>query len=145
MENFFDRCWLGDRYCIWHYMYMRGLVNTVLVQQYLIVSYYGTFTDRGILFDFDSNKSKCKSWKLLELRMMLIGGYAGEAGYAMAPAFISVWPDGYIIYEIFKGEASNPMRIVVMLPAAGLKHSCDCYLQAIYPIGYPRIHGRWNE
>jgi len=81
-------------------------------------------------------------WRLMIGTMvMLIGGYVGEAGYvAVWPAFIvgmAGW--AYILYEIFKGEASkisansapasvqsafNTMRWIVTIG------------WAIYPVGY---------
>ena len=81
-------------------------------------------------------------WKLLVASLvMLIGGYAGEAGYAeVGPAFfvgMAGWL--YIIYEIFKGEASqlnensgNPAS----QQAFKTIRAIVTFGWAIYPIGY---------
>ena len=81
-------------------------------------------------------------WKLLIASLvMLVGGYAGEAGYAdVGPAFVvgmAGWL--YIIYEIFKGEASklnensgNPAS----QQAFKTIRAIVTFGWAIYPIGY---------
>jgi bacteriorhodopsin len=72
---------------------------------------------------------------------MLIGGYAGEAGYAdVGPAFIvgmAGWI--YIIYEIFKGEASKLNENsgnAACQQAFKTIRAIVTFGWAIYPIGY---------
>jgi bacteriorhodopsin len=81
-------------------------------------------------------------WKLLIASLvMLIGGYLGEAGYVNATLGFVVGMAGwlYIIYEIFKGEASQvnensgnvasqkAFKTIRLIVTVGW---------AIYPIGY---------
>ena len=81
-------------------------------------------------------------WKLLGASLvMLIGGYAGEAGYAdVGPAFIvgmAGWI--YIIYEIFKGEASKLNENsgnAACQQAFKTIRAIVTFGWAIYPIGY---------
>ena len=72
---------------------------------------------------------------------MLVGGYAGEAGYAdVGPAFfvgMAGWI--YIIYEIFKGEASQLNENsgnAACQQAFKTIRAIVTFGWAIYPIGY---------
>jgi bacteriorhodopsin len=72
---------------------------------------------------------------------MLVGGYAGEAGYASpGPAFVvgmAGWI--YIIYEIFKGEASQinaSSGNAASQQAFRTIRAIVTFGWAIYPIGY---------
>ena len=132
----------------WHYMYMRDVwVNTgasptvfryvdwLITVPLQIVEFY-------LILAAVTKVSANVFWKLLIASLvMLIGGYAGEAGYAdVGPAFfvgMAGWI--YIIYEIFKGEASqlnensgNP----ACQQAFKTIRAIVTFGWAIYPIGY---------
>ncbi|MAY06870.1 MAG: biphenyl 2,3-dioxygenase, partial [Verrucomicrobiales bacterium] len=81
-------------------------------------------------------------WRLLGASLvMLVGGYLGEAGYmSAAPAFaigLAGW--GYIIWEIFAGEASKANANsgnAASQKAFGTIRAIVTFGWAIYPIGY---------
>jgi len=81
-------------------------------------------------------------WRLiLGTFVMLLGGYLGEAGYMDAtPAFIiGMLGWGYILYEIFAGEASkiNAKQAPESVQRAfKLMRNIVTFGWAIYPIGY---------
>ena len=132
----------------WHYMYMRDVwVNTgasptvfryvdwLITVPLQIVEFY-------LILAAVTKVSANLFWKLLIASLvMLVGGYAGEVGYAdVGPAFfvgMAGWL--YIIYEIFKGEASqinensgNPAS----QQAFKTIRAIVTFGWAIYPIGY---------
>lgn len=132
----------------WHYMYMRDVwVNTgasptvfryvdwLITVPLQIVEFY-------LILAAVTKVSANLFWKLLIASLvMLLGGYAGEVGYAdVGPAFfvgMAGWI--YIIYEIFKGEASqinensgNPAS----QQAFKTIRAIVTFGWAIYPIGY---------
>ena len=132
----------------WHYMYMREVwVNTgtsptvfryvdwLITVPLQIVEFY-------LILAAVTKVSANLFWKLLIASLvMLVGGYAGEVGYAeVGPAFfvgMAGWI--YIIYEIFKGEASqlnensgNPAS----QQAFRTIRAIVTFGWAIYPIGY---------
>ena len=81
-------------------------------------------------------------WRLIiGTFVMLIGGYAGEAGYAgVWPAFIvGMLGWAYILYEVFMGEASkinaaeSPQSVQ---SAFNLMRLIVTFGWAIYPVGY---------
>lgn len=81
-------------------------------------------------------------WRLIVgTLVMLVGGYLGEAGYMEAmPAFIiGMLGWGYILYEIFAGEASkiNAKQAPQSVQTAfKLMRNIVTFGWAIYPIGY---------
>jgi len=132
----------------WHYMYMREVwVNTgasptvfryvdwLITVPLQIVEFY-------LILAAVTKVSVNLFWKLLVASLvMLIGGYAGEAGYAdVGPAFfvgMAGWV--YIIYEIFKGEASQLNENsgnVACQQAFKTIRAIVTFGWAIYPIGY---------
>jgi bacteriorhodopsin len=132
----------------WHYMYMREVwVNTgasptvfryvdwLITVPLQIVEFY-------LILAAVTKVSANLFWKLLGASLvMLIGGYAGEAGYAdVGPAFIvgmAGWI--YIIYEIFKGEASKLNENsgnAACQQAFKTIRAIVTFGWAIYPIGY---------
>ena len=132
----------------WHYMYMREVwVNTgasptvfryvdwLITVPLQIVEFY-------LILAAVTKVSANLFWKLLVASLvMLIGGYAGEAGYAdVGPAFfvgMAGWI--YIIYEIFKGEASQLNENsgnAACQQAFKTIRAIVTFGWAIYPIGY---------
>ena len=132
----------------WHYMYMREVwVNTgtsptvfryvdwLITVPLQIVEFY-------LILAAVTKVSANLFWKLLIASLvMLIGGYAGEAGYAdVGPAFfvgMAGWI--YIIYEIFKGEASQINENsgnAASQQAFKTIRAIVTFGWAIYPIGY---------
>ena len=138
----------------WHYLYMRGVWVTSLIEDgvgssptvYRYIDWLITvplqIVEFYLILAAVTNVSSSLFWKLLVASLvMLIGGYMGEAGYmAMMPAFI-IGMVGWavIIYLIFFGEAAqvnaasgnaagqmafNAIRMIVLVG------------WAIYPIGY---------
>ena len=130
-----------------HYMYMRGVwINTgqsptvfryidwLLTVPLQMLEFYFILTavrkvPSGIF------------WRLLVgTLVMLIGGYAGEAGMINVNAGFFIGMAGwiYILYEIFAGEAgqiANRMKG----PAAGAFNFCKWVVTigwSIYPLGY---------
>ena len=81
-------------------------------------------------------------WRLMiGTVVMLVGGYLGEAGYMeVMPAFIiGMLGWGYILYEIFAGEASkiNAKQAPKSVQAAFmLMRRIVTFGWAIYPLGY---------
>ena len=81
-------------------------------------------------------------WRLMiGTLVMLVGGYLGEAGYmGVMPAFIiGMLGWGYILYEIFAGEASkvNATKAPQSVQSAfKLMRLIVTFGWAIYPIGY---------
>ena len=132
----------------WHYMYMREVwVNTgasptvfryvdwLITVPLQIVEFY-------LILAAVTKVSVNLFWKLLVASLvMLIGGYVGEAGYAdVGPAFfvgMAGWV--YIIYEIFKGEASQLNENsgnAACQQAFKTIRAIVTFGWAIYPIGY---------
>ena len=132
----------------WHYLYMRDVwvetgssptvfryIDWLITVPLQIVEFYlilAAVTVVGVRV----------FWKLLIASLvMLIGGYLGEAGYVNATLGFVVGMAGwlYIIYEIFKGEASQvnegsgnvasqkAFKTIRLIVTVGW---------AIYPIGY---------
>ena len=132
----------------WHYLYMRDIwVNTgssptvfryvdwLITVPLQIVEFY-------LILAAVTAVSVRVFWKLLIASLvMLIGGYLGEAGYVDVTLGFIVGMAGwlYIIYEIFKGEASKlnansgnlasqtAFKTIRLIVTVGW---------AIYPIGY---------
>ena len=81
-------------------------------------------------------------WKLLiGSLVMLIGGYAGEAGYVSAMVGFIVGMAGwiYILYEIFSGEAGKAAAKSgnkALVTAFGAMRMIVTVGWAIYPLGY---------
>ena len=132
----------------WHYLYMRDIwvstgtsptvfryVDWLITVPLQIVEFY-------LILAAVTKVSANLFWKLLIASLvMLIGGYAGEAGYAdVGPAFLvgmAGWL--YIIYELFKGEASQLNENsgnAACQQAFKTIRAIVTFGWAIYPIGY---------
>ncbi len=132
----------------WHYMYMRGVwvdtktsptvfryVDWLITVPLQIIEFYiilaAVTTVRASLF-----------WKLLiSSLVMLIGGYAGEISEAYRVSGFVVGMAGwlYIIYEIFKGEASKineKSGNAASQQAFKTIRAIVTFGWSIYPIGY---------
>lgn len=132
----------------WHYLYMREVwvetgtsptvyryIDWLITVPLQIVEFY-------IILAAVTKVSVDLFWKLLIASLvMLVGGYAGEAGYMdVTPAFVigmAGWL--YIIHSIFKGEAAkineqsgNPAS----QQAFRTIRAIVTFGWAIYPIGY---------
>ena len=132
----------------WHYLYMREVwvetgssptvyryVDWFITVPLQIIEFYVILAAVTIV-------SGSLFWRLLGASLvMLIGGYLGEAGYmSPAPAFaigLAGW--GYIIWEIFAGEASkanaNSGNAASQKAFATIR-AIVTFGWAIYPIGY---------
>ena len=81
-------------------------------------------------------------WKLLiGTLVMVLGGYAGEAGYILPFLGFIIWMAGwlYILYEIFTGEAGKLCAKSVnkaMVKAFEIMRMILTIGWAIYPLGY---------
>ncbi|MDA7552257.1 bacteriorhodopsin-like [Candidatus Pelagibacter sp.] len=131
-----------------HYMYMRGVwiqtgdsptvyryidwlitVPLQMIEFYLILSAVRKVS--GNIF-----------WRLLiGSLVMLIGGYAGEAGYINAMLGFIIGMAGwiYILYEIFSGEAgkmASKSGNKALVTAFGAMRMIVTVGWAIYPLGY---------
>ena len=132
----------------WHYLYMRDVwidtgssptvfryIDWLITVPLQIVEFYLILAAVTVV-------SVRVFWKLLVASLvMLIGGYLGEAGYVDTTLGFAVGMAGwlYIIYEIFKGEASKlnansgnvasqkAFKTIRLIVTVGW---------AIYPIGY---------
>lgn len=132
----------------WHYLYMRDVwvstgtsptvyryIDWLITVPLQIIEFY-------IILAAVTKVSGKLFWKLLIASLvMLVGGYAGEAGYASpGPAFVvgmAGWI--YIIYEIFKGEASQinaSSGNAASQQAFRTIRAIVTFGWAIYPIGY---------
>ena len=132
----------------WHYLYMREVwvetgssptvyryIDWLITVPLQIIEFYVILAAvtkvRAELF-----------WKLLIASLvMLIGGYMGEAGYADVNSsfFIGMLGWIYIIYEIFKGEASKLNENsgnAACQQAFKTIRAIVTFGWAIYPIGY---------
>lgn len=132
----------------WHYMYMREVwidtgssptvfryIDWLITVPLQIVEFY-------LILAAVTKVNANVFWKLLIASLvMLIGGYMGEAGYMeVMPAFVigmAGWI--YIIYEIFKGEASQLNENsgnAACQQAFRTIRAIVTFGWAIYPIGY---------
>jgi len=131
-----------------HYFYMRDVwiatgetptvyryIDWLITVPLLMVEFY-------LILRAITNVSQGIFWRLMiGTLVMLIGGYAGEAGY-MGTTFgfvIGMLGWAYILYEVFAGEASK----VVASEASASVQSAFSTMRwivsigwAIYPIGY---------
>jgi len=132
----------------WHYMYMREVwidtgssptvfryIDWLITVPLQIVEFY-------LILAAVTKVNANVFWKLLIASIvMLVGGYMGEAGYMeVTPAFVigmAGWI--YIIYEIFKGEASQLNENsgnAACQQAFKTIRAIVTFGWAIYPIGY---------
>ena len=123
--------WLstGDSPIVYKYIEWLITMPLLMVQFYLILS--AVKRTSTIIF-----------WKLLiGTLIMVLGGYAGEAGYILPFLGFIIWMVGwiYILYEIFSGDAgkivsrsSNENLIV----AFGTLRMIITIGWAVYPLGY---------
>ncbi len=132
----------------WHYLYMREVwvetgssptvyryVDWFITVPLQIIEFYVILAAVTVV-------SGSLFWRLLGASLvMLVGGYLGEAGYmSVAPAFIiglAGW--GYIIWEIFAGEASKANANsgnAASQKAFVTIRAIVTFGWAIYPIGY---------
>lgn len=132
----------------WHYLYMReAWVDTgssPTVYRYIdwLITVPLQIVEFYLILAAVTKVSANVFWKLLIASLvMLVGGYMGEAGYMdVMPAFIigmAGWI--YIIYEIFKGEASQLNENsgnAACQQAFRTIRAIVTFGWAIYPIGY---------
>ena len=132
----------------WHYLYMReAWVDTgssPTVYRYIdwLITVPLQIVEFYLILAAVTKVSANVFWKLLIASLvMLVGGYMGEAGYMeVFPAFIvgmAGWI--YIIYEIFKGEASQLNENsgnAACQQAFRTIRAIVTFGWAIYPIGY---------
>jgi bacteriorhodopsin len=132
----------------WHYLYMReAWVDTgssPTVYRYIdwLITVPLQIVEFFLILAAVTKVSANVFWKLLIASLvMLVGGYMGEAGYMeVMPAFIigmAGWI--YIIYEIFKGEASQLNENsgnAACQQAFRTIRAIVTFGWAIYPIGY---------
>ena len=132
----------------WHYLYMRyiwvstGTSPTVFRYVDWLITVPLQIVEFYLILAAVTKVSANLFWKLLIASLvMLIGGYAGEAGYAdVGPAFfvgMAGWL--YIIYELFKGEASQLNENsgnAACQQAFKTIRAIVTFGWAIYPIGY---------
>jgi bacteriorhodopsin len=132
----------------WHYLYMReawvetGSSPTVYRYIDWLITVPLQIIEFYIILAAVTKVNASVFWKLLIASLvMLVGGYMGEAGYMGVELAFGIGMAGwvYIIYEIFKGEASK-------LNANSGNAACQQAFKtiraivtfgwAIYPIGY---------
>lgn len=132
----------------WHYLYMReAWVDTgssPTVYRYIdwLITVPLQIVEFYLILAAVTKVSANVFWKLLIASLvMLVGGYMGEAGYMeVMPAFVigmAGWI--YIIYEIFKGEASQLNENsgnAACQQAFRTIRAIVTFGWAIYPIGY---------
>jgi bacteriorhodopsin len=132
----------------WHYLYMReAWVDTgssPTVYRYIdwLITVPLQIVEFYLILAAVTKVSANVFWKLLIASLvMLVGGYMGEAGYMeVMPAFIigmAGWI--YIIYEIFKGEASQLNENsgnAACQQAFRTIRAIVTFGWSIYPIGY---------
>ena len=132
----------------WHYLYMReAWVDTgssPTVYRYIdwLITVPLQIVEFYLILAAVTKVSANVFWKLLIASLvMLVGGYMGEAGYMeVMPAFVigmARWI--YIIYEIFKGEASQLNENsgnAACQQAFRTIRAIVTFGWAIYPIGY---------
>ena len=131
-----------------HYMYMRevwvdtGTSPTVFRYIDWLITVPLQIVEFYLILAAVTKVSANVFWKLLIASIvMLVGGYMGEAGYMeVTPAFVigmAGWI--YIIYEIFKGEASQLNENsgnAASQQAFKTIRAIVTFGWAIYPIGY---------
>ncbi|MDB0030783.1 bacteriorhodopsin-like [Opitutales bacterium] len=132
----------------WHYLYMReAWVDTgssPTVYRYIdwLITVPLQIVEFYLILAAVTKVSANVFWKLLIASLvMLVGGYMGEAGYMeVMPVFVigmAGWI--YIIYEIFKGEASQLNENsgnAACQQAFRTIRAIVTFGWAIYPIGY---------
>ena len=123
--------WLstGDSPIVYKYIEWLITMPLLMVQFYLILS--AVKRTSTIIF-----------WKLLiGTLIMVLGGYAGEAGYILPFLGFIIWMVGwiYILYEIFSGDAGKIVSRSSnenLIAAFGTLRMIITIGWAVYPLGY---------
>ena len=131
-----------------HYMYVRSVwvttgdspiiykyIDWLITMPLLALQFY-------LILSAVKKTSSIIFWKLLiGTLVMVIGGYAGEAGYISSFLGFVIWMVGwlYILYEIFAGEAGKlcaKSANIAMVKAFETMRMILTIGWAIYPLGY---------
>jgi len=131
-----------------HYMYMRNIWTTTgdvpTIYRYIdwLITMPLLTTEFYLILSTVRKVSSIIFWKLLiGTFVMVLGGYAGEAGYISSFLGFVIWMVGwlYILYEIFAGEAGKlcaKSSNVAMVKAFETMRMILTIGWAIYPLGY---------
>ena len=131
-----------------HYMYMRGVWiqtgDSPTVYRYIdwLITVPLQMVEFYLILSAVRKVSSGMFWRLLiGSLVMLIGGYAGEAGYINATLGFVIGMGGwvYVLYEIFSGEAGKTAAKSgnkALTTAFGALRMIVTVGWAIYPLGY---------
>lgn len=131
-----------------HYMYMRGVWiqtgDSPTVYRYIdwLITVPLQMVEFYLILSAVRKVSSGMFWRLLiGSLVMLIGGYAGEAGYINATLGFVIGMGGwiYVLYEIFSGEAGKAAAKSgnkALTTAFGALRMIVTVGWAIYPLGY---------
>jgi len=131
-----------------HSMYMRniwvGTGDSPTVYRYIdwLITMPLLATEFYLILSTVRKVSSIIFWKLLiGTLVMVLGGYAGEAGYISSFLGFVIWMVGwlYILYEIFSGEAGKlcaKSANIAMVKAFETMRMILTIGWAIYPLGY---------
>ncbi len=131
-----------------HYMYMRGVWvetgDSPTVYRYIdwLITVPLQMIEFYLILSAVRKVSSGMFWRLLiGSLVMLIGGYAGEAGYINSTLGFVIGMGGwiYILYEIFSGEAGKAAAKSgnkALTTAFGALRMIVTVGWAIYPLGY---------
>ena len=131
-----------------HSMYMRniwvGTGDSPTVYRYIdwLITMPLLATEFYLILSTVRKVSSIIFWKLLiGTLVMVLGGYAGEAGYISSFLGFVIWMAGwlYILYEIFAGEAGKlyaKSANIAMVKAFETMRMILTIGWAIYPLGY---------
>ena len=131
-----------------HSMYMRniwvGTGDSPTVYRYIdwLITMPLLATEFYLILSTVRKVSSIIFWKLLiGTLVMVLGGYAGEAGYISSFLGFVIWMVGwlYILYEIFAGEAGKlcaKSANIAMVKAFETMRMILTIGWAIYPLGY---------
>ena len=131
-----------------HSMYMRniwvGTGDSPTVYRYIdwLITMPLLATQFYLILSTVRNTSSIIFWKLLiGTLVMVLGGYAGEAGYISSLLGFVIWMVGwlFILYEIFAGEAGKLCAKSHNIPMVKAFETMRMILTigwAIYPLGY---------
>jgi len=131
-----------------HYMYMRGVWvqtgDSPTVYRYIdwLITVPLQMVEFYLILSAVRKVSSGMFWRLLiGSLVMLVGGYAGEAGYINATLGFVIGMGGwiYVLYEIFSGEAGKAAAKSgnkALTTAFGALRMIVTVGWAIYPLGY---------